>query len=370
MLVAKAIEDWPLYSGQETSSRYIDMSKQALIDPVGTEASRRILDHWMSFYLESQPVVAQHLQRKYPRRPDEKEAIYERAIKARTFDILRGFLPAGITTKLSWHTNLRQAHDKLILLHHHPLREVREVAQLIHDALRAKYPHSFSHKTDEAGEAYRQLLGEKYTYYLPQDPPNGLEATTTIQSSQLERYAEVLSQRPKKTNLPIFLAELGMITFDFRLDFGSFRDIHRHRNGVCRMPLLTTGLGFHQWYLDELPSALRAEAEMLIESQTKAIWSFADEGESREEGQYYIAMGFDVACRVSYGLPATVYVTELRSGRTVHPTLRRVAHQMDRFLRRQFPTLALHSDLDPDDWDIRRGQQTISFAEKKEKKSY
>ena len=41
MLVAKAIQDWPLYSGQETSSRYIDMSKQAIVDPVGTSMSRR-----------------------------------------------------------------------------------------------------------------------------------------------------------------------------------------------------------------------------------------------------------------------------------------------------------------------------------------
>ena len=43
MLVAKAIEDWPLYSGQETSSRYIDMSQQAIVDPVGTSLSRTIL---------------------------------------------------------------------------------------------------------------------------------------------------------------------------------------------------------------------------------------------------------------------------------------------------------------------------------------
>ncbi|HEY4476811.1 MAG TPA: hypothetical protein VJB69_02445 [Candidatus Paceibacterota bacterium] len=70
-------------------------------------------------------------------------------------------------------------------------------------------------------------------------------------------------------------------------------------------------------------------------------------------------MGFNVSCRVSYGLPATVYVTELRSGKMVHPTLRRVAHQMDKFLRRKFPMLTLHSDLDLDDWDVRRGKQDI-----------
>src|SRR3989344_5924667 len=113
MLVAKAEQDWPLYSGQETSSRYIDMSKQAIIDPIGTPLSRQRLDRWMEFYTESQQVVTEHLRIKYPRRPDADEAGYERAVKARTFDILRGFLPAGVTTQLSWHTNLRQAYDKL-----------------------------------------------------------------------------------------------------------------------------------------------------------------------------------------------------------------------------------------------------------------
>src|SRR3954470_12887396 len=50
MLVAKAIQDWPLYSGQETSSRYIDMSKREIKDPLGTKQSKAVLDAWMKFY--------------------------------------------------------------------------------------------------------------------------------------------------------------------------------------------------------------------------------------------------------------------------------------------------------------------------------
>ena len=36
MLVAKAIQDWPLYSGQESSTRYIDFSQQPF-NPVGSQ---------------------------------------------------------------------------------------------------------------------------------------------------------------------------------------------------------------------------------------------------------------------------------------------------------------------------------------------
>src|SRR3990167_365796 len=85
MLVAKAVQDWPLYSGQETSSRYIDMSRQAIIDPVATPTSRTVLEKWMAFYTNNQTAVGEHLRIKYPRRNDEDEAVYDRAIKARVF---------------------------------------------------------------------------------------------------------------------------------------------------------------------------------------------------------------------------------------------------------------------------------------------
>jgi len=127
MLAAKAIEDWPLFSGQESSSRYIDFSKQKIVDPIGTKYSKKILDKWLSIYLASQPIVREHLKNKYPKKDGDDEAVYEKAINARSFDITRCFLPAGVTTQLSWHTNLRQAHDKLAFLRHHPLLEVRNL---------------------------------------------------------------------------------------------------------------------------------------------------------------------------------------------------------------------------------------------------
>ncbi|MDO8442848.1 MAG: FAD-dependent thymidylate synthase, partial [bacterium] len=165
MLVAKAVQDWSLYSGQETSSRYIDLSKREIKDPINTKDSRKILDRWMKFYTESQPAVEAHLKEKFKMKFGEDEKIYNKAIKARVFDIMRGFLPAGITTQLSWHTNLRQAHDKLDLLKHHPLAEIREVAEEILANIRSKYAHSFVHPVFEEQEEYREFLGKKYNYF-------------------------------------------------------------------------------------------------------------------------------------------------------------------------------------------------------------
>jgi len=356
MLGDKAIQDWQLYSGQETSTRYIDMSKQAIVDPLKTAASGEIINAWMNFYISNQEKIQQFLISKYPRQASEDENVYLKAIKARGFDIMRGFLPAGITTQLSWHTNLRQAWDKLALLRHHPLNEVSEVAEGILTNLKNKYAHSFSHPLDEAQESYRDLFVKKYTY-LPTDGATDFTAATTIKASELAKYQEIIDARPLKIGLPNFLAELGTFTFNFLLDFGSFRDIQRHRNGVCRMPLLTTDLGFNSWYLEQLPEDLRTEAEGLIKTQIEKLKNLETTPEIK---QYYIAMGFNVYCQTTYPLPAAFYVIELRAGRMVHPTLRQVAHKMHKAVLEMFPNLKLHSDLDKDDWDVRRGLADIT----------
>ncbi len=356
MLGDKALQDWPLYSGQETSTRYIDMSKQPIVDPIGSEESRQILKDWMKFYIKNQEAVKEHLKNQHPKEADQEEVSYNKAIQARTFDIMRGFLPAGITTQLSWHTNLRQAKDKLSLLKNHPLPEINKTANNILEKLKGKYPNSFSHEDSPEQENYWSYLMKNYNFYKPDQPIPEFSYSNNINPEKVEKYQDIIEKRPPKTNLPHFLMELGNIVFDFKLDFGSFRDIQRHRNGVCRMPLLTTELGFNSWYLKQLPETLRQEAEKVIKIQKQRI---ANLSTSEENKQYYIAMGFDVPCRVSYGLPAAVYVVELRSSKAVHPSLRRIAHQMHYSLKELFPNLVLHSDMEPSNWDIKRGDQDI-----------
>lgn len=357
ILADKAIQDWQLYSGQETSTRYIDMSKQAIIDPLNNEASRTIIKKWMDFYINNQEKIQAYLKNKYPKKDDEDELVYTKAIKARGFDIMRGFLPAGITTQLSWHTNLRQAWDKLALMRHHPLSEVKDIANEILNQLKNKYAHSFSHPLDEAQEKYRQDMMAKYNYYHSKNATE-FAFHSTIRPEGIAKYQDAFTTRPPKTGLPVFLNDLGSCTFEFLLDFGSFRDIQRHRNGVCRMPLLTTEYGFNSWYLEQLPEDLQTEAIKLIADQKILIDKLET---SPEIKQYYIALGFNVFCRNTYPLTATAYVIELRSGRAVHPTLRKVAHKMAKAMALAFPDFKLYCDLDPDDWDIRRGLSDITI---------
>lgn len=372
ILAAKAIQDWPLYSGQETSTRYIDMSKQSLTDPIGSEESKQILSNWMEFYLMAQDKLCRYLKEQYPIKDDETLEDYNRAIRVRSFDILRGFLPAAINTQLSWHTNFRQAANKLALLIHHPDKIIAELASNILKKLQEQYPNSFSHKKYPETEKYREEMVKKYTYFdrnvdesdeffqgladIFKGDMEKVYCKTTITNESLKPYMDAIKNRPIKTELPQFLSDLGQVTFDFFLDFASFRDLQRHRNGVCRMPILTANYGFHQWYLNALPEGLRKTAVSLLERQIQSIEKL---NVSEIVKQYYIPIGFRVPCHITYGLPATLYVIELRSGNTVHSTLRQVAHKMKEALLKKFPEIVIHVDENADEWNLKRGQQDI-----------
>ena len=87
MLAAKAIQDSPLYNGQEASTRYIDMSQQPILNPLGIREGLEIQDCWMKFYNLAMAPTIEHLKTTYPKQPDEDPKQYEKAIKARSFDL-------------------------------------------------------------------------------------------------------------------------------------------------------------------------------------------------------------------------------------------------------------------------------------------
>lgn len=361
MLAAKAIQDWPLYSGQEASTRYIDFASQPFIDPIGTHESLTALKNLRHFYLRGLGVLLPALKERYPYNFDEKETDYEKAIKARSFDIMRGFLPAGAATNLAWHSNLRQIADKLMELRHHSLQEVREIATAIESAVLEAFPNSFSEKRYEATETYNQA--QMGSYYFTDDTPLNFGVTKdSVDRGLLVEYRETMTQRPAKTELPKRLAECGTLQFEFLLDFGSFRDIQRQRSVTQRMPLVVTDHWMHPWYLEQLPAKFRAEAEVFLTNHVEVLNKLPG---TAEEKQYLIPMGFQLPNRLTGGLPALVYIVELRATRFVHPTLRVRAQQMGQALLKRFKGygLVLHFDESEDRFDVGRGKHDIVAKE-------
>ncbi|MCI5140859.1 MAG: hypothetical protein D3909_03845, partial [Candidatus Electrothrix sp. ATG1] len=277
--------------------------------------------------------------------------------------LLRGFLPAGATTQLSWSTNLRQAYEKLSLLKSHPLKEVQSIAERALEKLTKKYPSSFSHKKRNETENYYNQFSEKihYSSYKSTLSEDDFMCSSSIDNELLENENyDVINTRPKGALLPRYISKYGRYNCMFLLDYGSYRDLQRHRNGLCRLPILTTKNGFNQWYIDHLPDELQIPANLLIKRQFEKIKDISQKYNiSDTELQYYIPMGSNIVCELVYDLPEMIYVTELRSSSTVHPTLRKIAHNMYGTLRKNHPALKVYADLSEDKFEVKRGLQDI-----------
>lgn len=174
----------------------------------------------------------------------------------------------------------------------------------------------------------------------------------------LRTYKQFLLARPKKTDIPKKIGSTGTVRFKCMLDFGSFRDIQRHRAVIQQMPLVTDAFGFHKWYLGELETELQKRARDLLSNQVMELSRLPLTPELK---QYCVLMGYKLPCTISGDLPALVYLAELRGTRFVHPTLRARALEIADILEQEFGEygLVIHRDPEPDRFDVRRGTHDI-----------
>jgi thymidylate synthase ThyX len=387
MLAAKAIEDNSLFSGQEASTRYIDFTTQP-IRPLNEEKdsypSLNVLLGIQRKLVARSKEIHKELVEKYkaerPIKEGENETTYNNAMNAKAFDVVRGLLPAGVTTQLSWTTSLRKARENLLRLYLHPLKEVKDIAQQMWTLFYNAYPSSFEAEIPDAfkNDEVRDWMTEVYAK-LSFFREKSIENTNSTQSihnnvnysgsslnysnAHCEKLWSLLEGRPKGAEVPNIFNQLGTIyNFEFDLDFGGFRDLHRHRVGVMPMPMLECpdDNKLHPFYMKEMEeyseeiSAYLTEIKAVGNSQGFAIET---EGDPSIDIQYYIPMGCRVRVSIQYPLSQAVYVAELRSKSTVHPIVREVAKNIGEIVRND---LDIPVYLGEDhEGSIHRGTQTI-----------
>lgn len=345
MLAAKALQDFPLYSGQEVSTRYIDMQRATM---VGGERVSGVQRRAMDFYRKCTSELTQHLSSLHPYVSGSRTE-HDKAIRAAAFDRARAWLPAGTTTSLSIHTNIRQFADHMLHWRWHPLKEVRNIANALESLLAERFPNSSIRERYPDRESYNSVFMARY--YL-EGPATPYSLDLNVNFAKLSEWGSLVTHRPAKTELPGVLNECGCVELNTVLDFASFRDLQRHRSVTTRMPLLTTELGVHPWYLD-LPGELAAEAVALIASIRSELRDVP-----KEDAQYGIPMGFQVPVRVTGGVASMVYIVELRSQITVHPTLRIIAQRVGNEIEKKLG-IKVHVDNTPNQFTEKRGAQDI-----------
>jgi thymidylate synthase ThyX len=323
MLAAKAIQDDPLYNGQERSTRYQDFGTVPYLaaDPTVSNLNER----WRSLYAYFQPKVETYFFDKYldpepfmseeELRGPKRNALWAKTVKAMAFDVTRSLLPCGATTSLSVYMSLRRFRHLVKRLITHPLPEVRGIAVKINAELYARYPHSF----------------------LPIDP----ETVHVVSSPYLAMHVPMRTSTALITKT-VNLKEMGGNFFSNEwnhfhfmiagcIDFGSFRDLQRHRNGLQQMPLVQPSNGFHNYYRNIL-AVVDQEAWSLCLDIMDNLMILQDRGYNNVALQYGCPMGTMVPTNHFWSFEQVKYVCELRSNTSVHPTMREWAHDLFTYL--------------------------------------
>jgi thymidylate synthase ThyX len=384
-LAAKAIENSPLYNGQESSTRYIDFSHQPMVH-FDHYFLRETQEKFRVLYVEAVGRVQDRLRDEFPfdsldwgPSPDltdeqwaklweTRRTTYANTIKARAFDICRSLLPAGATTNVAFCGTFDLINDHFGEMLHHPSAEMRAIAMSVLAKLKDKYPEA------TPGEV---KLGHRFNYVTPEYfYPKALHRLNSYEHDSMFEFSDYMNTRDtpffetrkKYERFPTSISSQYRVRLGGNIDFGSFRDLHRHRNGVVLMPLLQPHSQFNQWYVDQLPDDIVERANAIMADVAGTYKTFEDVGEiDKYQLQYCLPMGLDVPVSYQCDLNQVLYLLELRTDKTVHQTLRQYMHKVWRGAAGFFPEeyedpskFGIYLNLDKDNFTLKRGTQTFS----------
>jgi len=375
ILAAKVIEDHPLFNGQECSTRYIDCSNQPMVEPMilsvsGTE-DQQIIAHFISswqhafqgFYTHALPIQLEHNRRLFPRDESTSETQWNNAINAYTFDQLRGWLPGGMCTNVAFTSTFDTINDHFGRMMMSPLHECQDIGVTTIQQLREQYPTA-AIDLEKLSVRNHYLVHPSF-HYSSSVSGTGIQVQSYQSTNTL---ADIIRARKphQKFPLPVDM-QVGRMSYSDTIDFAGYRDLHRHRNGLITFPRLTPELGMHEYYFESLAPELKSKAEYLLSSFSQLSTSLLEsfDGAPIDELQYCVPIGFKISFTYQCEMSQAMYIGELRSQQTVHPTLRSVAQSWMCQLKICFPELSLAGiDLSPSLFSLLRGKQTLNVETK------
>lgn len=330
IVAAKAVQHHPLYQGQEVSTRYVDFSKQGVLAGYASQVKP-----WRDLYVNVLPEIRERVAFQHQDVKDDKA--FTKTVNARAFDIARGLLPVAFLTSLAWKTNFRNALHHCNRMRAHPLGEVRVLGELILTTLKDRYPSAFP----DVKPLSQHVQLENSLWWNQQDTivldtPISVEEHLAMNELRDGRY----------------------YTINGTLDYGSWRDLARHRNGYMEWAqpsrLTFNNAGKTNWYLEQMGSEI-AHGVMDL------AWDYVPP-ENYAEDVYLTPLMTPVNVVATWHISQLKYVMALRTGKTVHETLRRFMqdlHQQLLPLDHAGEFSAMKADLDPDSWTLKRGTQDI-----------
>jgi thymidylate synthase ThyX len=383
-LAASEIEDETLWDGQAKSSRYQDFSRSGFITPAeltGEDAARYQAAgaSLMSAYQQVSNRVFDHLCEKLPRPEEMKPEAYKRNIAARAFDVARYLLFWGVPTNIGQVTSIRTLEKQIKRLRVSEYEEVRSLGEEIAAACatepdcpwdenareplaptlaRHAEPDEFLARsradlilwaeqnlparvglhvdcvdlvrpTDVAADIAATLL-----YSVTDRPFRELYEMTAAWPPALRQEVidAALGSRSRRDDLPRAFRG-GPYAFDFVMDIGAYRDLHRHRRCHQFRQAYSGHLGY-----DTPATVAAAGAAEIYDNAMRA--AFDTLHKLPAPGSHYL-LPFGARSRFLFKMDfaEAEYISRVRSGVKGHFSYREIAWQMKIKLEQLEPEL-------------------------------
>ena len=392
ILATKVLEDARIGgSPLEKSTRYVSFAQQINGDFQFYKDPRVLASAHAELYLETNrelfrtyakliEPVRDYLRKVLPPEPAQPQAAYERSIRARGFDLLRGLLPASTLTNMGVFGNGRFFEGLLIRLRLQTLQEFQNLASAAEQELQQVIP-SFIRRADPTHRHfYSQLKFQQQSQdffnrwvqpptlksstpqsasveLLSYDPEAEIEVLAALfyenselpfaqarenvrglsdqeRESLLRQWAELREHRRHKPGRAL---EHASYTFDIVGDYGSYRDLHRHRILTQERQRLTTRLGY------TIPGSLvdaglENPVRKVLEKAASAF-EVLEEG-FPQEAQYVVPMAYQLRWSLKINLRSLMWLVELRTTPQGHENYRWLAQQMFQRVQEVQPRLA------------------------------
>ena len=293
-----------------------------------------------------------------------------RAIRAQAFDAARGLLPAASLSNVGIFGS-GQAYEALLLrMRAHPLPEARSYAQLMLTELRKVIP-SFLRRVDQPDRgivwsdyqetnriAMDEFAAELFADETPEQVPEVVltdwdpagedkmlaamlfpytdlpesQITARVkkmaQAQRLELVQRYVGERANRRHRPSRALERIDYRFDVLGDYGSFRDLQRHRLLTIEWQPLGPRHGY------AVPSLVDAagggEAYDEVMELSTELYKALVEAAGPQEASYAVAMAYRVRYSMQFNAREAMHLIELRSQPQGHTDYRRIVTEMYR----------------------------------------
>ena len=385
-ILTKILEWGRLAAYLEQSTRYIFYDRKLgdrfryLLPPEvrGTPLEAEVageLDRLFETYSSVVREFVTYFETRFPKQATDSDSVWRSAIRAKACDAARGLLPAATLSNVGVFASGQAYEQMLLRMRAHPLQETRDYADMMLEELRKVIP-SFLRRVDvpERGGAWSDYFDStaRRTAELAAQLTSGespapsaevtlvdwdpdaevktaaaaLYASTSLSDAQLLDVARRMSaddrakviatyvgDRSNRRHRPGRGMERSYYRFDVLSDFGSFRDLQRHRMLTVEWQRLGTLHGYTT--PPEIDEIGRRGAWDEAMGRMASLGSRLAAEFGPEVAQYVVPFAYRLRYVMEFNTREAFHMLELRTSQQGHPDYRRICQEMHRLIGEQ-----------------------------------